>query len=123
MNPRTFDYRIIEVNARLSRSSALASKATGYPLAFVAAKLTVGYDLNEVENSITKATSACFEPALDYIVLKFPRWDLNKIPFSAPLEVPTIIAVGVASPIAQGHAITTTAIAFITAPIQSICAT
>ncbi len=81
LNPRTFDYRIIEVNARLSRSSALASKATGYPLAFVAAKLTVGYDLNEVENSITKATSACFEPALDYIVLKFPRWDLQKFKY------------------------------------------
>lgn len=81
LNPKSFDYRIIEVNARLSRSSALASKATGYPLAFVAAKLTVGYDLNEVENSITKATSACFEPALDYIVVKFPRWDLQKFQY------------------------------------------
>lgn len=78
LNPRTFDYRIIEVNARLSRSSALASKATGYPLAFVATKLVLGYNLNEIENSITKETSACFEPALDYIVLKFPRWDLQK---------------------------------------------
>ncbi len=81
LNPDSFDYRIIEVNARLSRSSALASKATGYPLAFVAAKLTIGYDLNEVENSITKATSACFEPALDYIVVKFPRWDLQKFKY------------------------------------------
>ncbi len=72
------DYRIIEVNARLSRSSALASKATGYPLAFVATKLSLGYNLNEIENIITKETSSCFEPALDYIVLKFPRWDLQK---------------------------------------------
>lgn len=78
LNPHSFDYRIIEVNARLSRSSALASKATGYPLAFVATKLALGYDLNQVENIITKETSACFEPALDYIVLKFPRWDLQK---------------------------------------------
>ncbi|MCE1187756.1 MAG: carbamoyl-phosphate synthase (glutamine-hydrolyzing) large subunit [Ignavibacteria bacterium] len=80
LNPHTFDYRIIEVNARLSRSSALASKATGYPLAFVATKLTLGYNLNEIENSITQATSACFEPALDYVVVKFPRWDLQKFP-------------------------------------------
>lgn len=72
------DYRIIEVNARLSRSSALASKATGYPLAFIATKLAIGYALNEVENIITRQTSACFEPALDYIALKFPRWDLQK---------------------------------------------
>ncbi|HRI48399.1 MAG TPA: carbamoyl-phosphate synthase large subunit, partial [Ignavibacteriaceae bacterium] len=78
LNPHEDDYRIIEVNARLSRSSALASKATGYPLAFVATKLALGYDLNEVENIITKETSACFEPALDYIVMKFPRWDLQK---------------------------------------------
>jgi carbamoyl-phosphate synthase large subunit len=78
LNPHQDDYRIIEVNARLSRSSALASKATGYPLAFVATKLALGYDLNEVENIITKETSACFEPALDYIVLKYPRWDLQK---------------------------------------------
>jgi carbamoyl-phosphate synthase large subunit len=78
LNPNRDDYRIIEVNARLSRSSALASKATGYPLAFVATKLALGYDLNEVENIITKETSACFEPALDYIVLKYPRWDLQK---------------------------------------------
>ena len=72
------DYRVIEVNARLSRSSALASKATGYPLAFVAAKLALGHSLAEIENSITKKTKVCFEPALDYIVLKIPRWDLQK---------------------------------------------
>ncbi|MCH8004501.1 MAG: carbamoyl-phosphate synthase (glutamine-hydrolyzing) large subunit [Nanoarchaeota archaeon] len=72
------DYRVIEVNARLSRSSALASKATGYPLAFIAAKLALGYSLTEIENSITKTTKACFEPALDYIVIKIPRWDLEK---------------------------------------------
>ncbi|HLC50615.1 MAG TPA: carbamoyl-phosphate synthase (glutamine-hydrolyzing) large subunit [Candidatus Nanoarchaeia archaeon] len=77
-DPHSEDYRIIEVNARLSRSSALASKATGYPLAFVAAKLALGYSLVEIENSITKATKSCFEPALDYIVVKVPRWDLQK---------------------------------------------
>jgi carbamoyl-phosphate synthase large subunit len=77
-NPKNGDYRIIEINARLSRSSALASKATGYPLAFVAAKLAIGYSLAEVKNSITKVTVACFEPALDYIVVKIPRWDLAK---------------------------------------------
>ncbi|MEN8191358.1 MAG: carbamoyl-phosphate synthase (glutamine-hydrolyzing) large subunit [Bacteroidota bacterium] len=78
LSPTSDDYRIIEVNARLSRSSALASKATGYPLAFVATKLATGYALNEIENEITKETSACCEPALDYVVLKFPRWDLQK---------------------------------------------
>lgn len=72
------DYRIIEVNARLSRSSALASKATGYPLAYVAAKLALGYGLTEIKNSVTKKTIACFEPALDYLAVKIPRWDLNK---------------------------------------------
>ncbi|MCU0473828.1 MAG: carbamoyl-phosphate synthase (glutamine-hydrolyzing) large subunit [Bacteroidales bacterium] len=72
------EYRVIEVNARLSRSSALASKATGYPLAFIAAKLGIGYGLHELKNSVTKTTTACFEPALDYIVCKIPRWDLNK---------------------------------------------
>ncbi|MGB6338837.1 MAG: carbamoyl-phosphate synthase (glutamine-hydrolyzing) large subunit [Candidatus Aminicenantaceae bacterium] len=72
------DYRIIEVNPRLSRSSALASKATGYPLAFIAAKLSLGYSLIELKNSITKKTMACFEPALDYVVVKIPRWDLTK---------------------------------------------
>ncbi len=78
LDPKSDDYRIIEVNARLSRSSALASKATGYPLAFIATKLALGYALNEVENIITRETSACFEPALDYVALKFPRWDLQK---------------------------------------------
>ncbi|MBU2025765.1 MAG: carbamoyl-phosphate synthase large subunit [Patescibacteria group bacterium] len=78
LNPKTLDYRVIEVNARLSRSSALASKATGYPLAYVAAKLALGHKLYEIKNAITKKTTACFEPALDYLVLKFPRWDLNK---------------------------------------------
>lgn len=77
-NPESMDYRIIEVNARLSRSSALASKATGYPLAFVAAKLALGYTLPEIKNSITKITTACFEPSLDYVVVKIPRWDLKK---------------------------------------------
>jgi carbamoyl-phosphate synthase/aspartate carbamoyltransferase len=66
------------VNARLSRSSALASKATGYPLAFIAAKLGLGIPLNEIKNSVTKVTSACFEPSLDYVVVKIPRWDLKK---------------------------------------------
>ncbi len=77
-NKYSNDYRVIEVNARLSRSSALASKATGYPLAFIAAKLSLGYNLYELKNSITKTTSAFFEPALDYIVVKIPRWDLKK---------------------------------------------
>ena len=76
--PSSMDYRVIEVNARLSRSSALASKATGYPLAFVAAKLGLGYGLFDLKNSVTKVTSAFFEPALDYIVCKIPRWDLGK---------------------------------------------
>jgi len=78
LDPNSEDYRVIEVNARLSRSSALASKATGYPLAFVAAKLGLGYGLHELKNSVTKVTTACFEPALDYVVCKIPRWDLNK---------------------------------------------
>jgi carbamoyl-phosphate synthase large subunit len=78
LDPRSEDYRVIEVNARLSRSSALASKATGYPLAFVAAKLGLGYGLFELKNSVTKTTSAFFEPALDYVVVKIPRWDLTK---------------------------------------------
>lgn len=77
-DPTSMDYRVIEVNARLSRSSALASKATGYPLAFVAAKLGLGYGLFDLKNSVTKETSAFFEPALDYIVCKIPRWDLGK---------------------------------------------
>jgi hypothetical protein len=78
LDPYSQDYCIIEVNPRLSRSSALASKATGYPLAFVAAKLSLGILLPEVQNSVTKSTSACFEPSLDYIVTKVPRWDLKK---------------------------------------------
>ena len=78
LDPNSEDYRVIEVNARLSRSSALASKATGYPLAFVAAKLGLGYGLFELKNSVTKTTSAFFEPALDYVVCKIPRWDLSK---------------------------------------------
>ncbi|MBD3374440.1 carbamoyl-phosphate synthase (glutamine-hydrolyzing) large subunit [candidate division KSB1 bacterium] len=78
LDSKTEDYRVIEINARLSRSSALASKATGYPLAAVAAKLALGYSLIDLQNSITKVTQACFEPALDYIVVKIPRWDLKK---------------------------------------------
>ena len=78
LDPNSEDYRVIEVNARLSRSSALASKATGYPLAFVAAKLGLGYGLFDLKNSVTKTTSAFFEPALDYVVVKIPRWDLTK---------------------------------------------
>lgn len=78
LDPKSDDYRIIEVNARLSRSSALASKATGYPLAFTAAKLAVGHSLTDIHNKITGNTMTCFEPALDYIVVKYPRWDLQK---------------------------------------------
>lgn len=78
LDPDSEDCRVIEVNARLSRSSALASKATGYPLAFIAAKLGLGYGLQQLKNSVTQTTTACFEPALDYIVVKIPRWDLNK---------------------------------------------
>ncbi len=78
LNPKNGDYRIIEVNARLSRSSALASKATGYPLAYIAAKLALGYSLSELQNQVTRATCAFFEPALDYIVVKIPRWDFLK---------------------------------------------
>ncbi|MBD3226498.1 MAG: carbamoyl-phosphate synthase (glutamine-hydrolyzing) large subunit [Caldithrix sp.] len=78
LDPYSQDYRVIEVNARLSRSSALASKATGYPLAFVAAKLAMGFTLPQLKNSVTKTTSAFFEPALDYVVVKMPRWDLKK---------------------------------------------
>src|SRR5207237_826119 len=78
LNPQGTDYRVIEVNARLSRSSALASKATGYPLAYVAAKIALGYTLPEIPNAITRRTTAFFEPALDYLVCKVPRWDLAK---------------------------------------------
>jgi carbamoyl-phosphate synthase large subunit len=93
LHPQTGDYRIIEVNARLSRSSALASKATGYPLAFIASKLALGYSLTEVKNIVTQVTSACFEPALDYIVLKYPRWDLQKfkkVSFSIGSEMKSV---------------------------------
>lgn len=86
LNPKSkskVDYRVIEVNARLSRSSALASKATGYPLAFVAAKLALGHTLPELKNAVTKTTTACFEPALDFLVLKVPRWDLSKFEHAA----------------------------------------
>ncbi|MEK7615635.1 MAG: carbamoyl-phosphate synthase (glutamine-hydrolyzing) large subunit [Patescibacteria group bacterium] len=79
LHPTSGDYRVIEVNARLSRSSALASKATGYPLAYVAAKLALGYRLHELKNAVTKSTSAFFEPALDYLAVKIPRWDLQKM--------------------------------------------
>src|SRR3989304_3782682 len=78
LDPDSSTYRVIEVNARLSRSSALASKATGYPLAYIAAKLALGYSLTELRNSVTQTTTACFEPALDYVVVKIPRWDLKK---------------------------------------------
>ncbi len=80
LNPGRLEYRVIEVNARLSRSSALASKITGYPLAYIAAKLALGQKLTELKNSITKKTYSCFEPALDYVALKIPRWDLQKFP-------------------------------------------
>ena len=79
VNPKNGDYRVIEVNARLSRSSALASKATGYPLAFVATKLALGWQLHEIINTVTKKTCAFFEPALDYVVVKIPRWDIHKL--------------------------------------------
>merc|ERR1711871_324029 len=78
LHPHSQEYCIIEINPRLSRSSALASKATGYPLAFVAAKLALGLELPDLRNSVTQTTTACFKPALDYIVCKVPRWDLSK---------------------------------------------
>ena len=100
LSPSGAGYRVIEINARLSRSSALASKATGYPLAFVAAKLTLGFSLTEVENSVTRSTCACFEPALDYVVVKAPRWDFQKFPGveqrigSAMKSVGEVMAIG-----------------------------
>ncbi len=100
LSPDGDGYRVIEVNARLSRSSALASKATGYPLAFVAAKLALGQSLTEVENSVTRTTCACFEPALDYVVVKAPRWDFKKFPGveerigSAMKSVGEVMAIG-----------------------------
>jgi len=78
LNPDTFEYAVIEVNPRVSRSSALASKATGYPIARVASKIAIGYGLDEIENSVTKKTTACFEPVIDYVVVKIPKWPFNK---------------------------------------------
>mmetsp|Transcript_69997 Transcript_69997/g.158248 ORF Transcript_69997/g.158248 Transcript_69997/m.158248 type:complete len:1336 (-) Transcript_69997:184-4191(-) len=100
LHPTSLEYCIIEVNARLSRSSALASKATGYPLAYVAAKLSLGVDLVSIRNSVTKTTTACFEPSLDYCVVKMPRWDLHKFPRvsnrlgSSMLSVGEVMAIG-----------------------------
>jgi carbamoyl-phosphate synthase large subunit len=94
LHPQSGAYRAIEVNARLSRSSALASKATGYPLAFVAAKLALGHNLAELRNAITRATTACFEPALDYVVVKAPRWDLQKFRNASPVIGSSMKSVG-----------------------------
>ena len=100
LNPRSLEYKVIEVNARLSRSSALASKATGYPLAFIAAKIGLGHTLPSLQNAVTKTTTACFEPSLDYIVTKIPRWDLAKFQYvdrhigSAMKSVGEVMAVG-----------------------------
>jgi len=100
LNPRSLEYKVIEVNARLSRSSALASKATGYPLAFIAAKIGLGDTLPSLQNAVTKTTTACFEPSLDYIVTKIPRWDLSKFQYvdrhigSAMKSVGEVMAVG-----------------------------
>ena len=78
LNPDSFEYAVIEVNPRVSRSSALASKATGYPIAKVAAKIALGYTLDEIKNDVTGKTFACFEPAVDYVVVKFPKWPFDK---------------------------------------------
>jgi carbamoyl-phosphate synthase large subunit len=100
LNPYSLEYKVIEVNARLSRSSALASKATGYPLAFIAAKIALGHTLPSLQNAVTKTTTACFEPSLDYIVTKIPRWDLSKFQYvdrhvgSAMKSVGEVMAVG-----------------------------
>ncbi|KAI8351143.1 large subunit of carbamoyl-phosphate synthase [Blakeslea trispora] len=100
LNPKSLEFRVIEVNARLSRSSALASKATGYPLAFIAAKIALGHTLPSLQNAVTKTTTACFEPSLDYIVTKIPRWDLAKFQYvdrhigSAMKSVGEVMAVG-----------------------------
>ncbi|UCD14464.1 MAG: carbamoyl-phosphate synthase (glutamine-hydrolyzing) large subunit [Thermoplasmatales archaeon] len=102
-DPQSEDYRIIEVNARLSRSSALASKATGYPLAFIATKLALGYSLTEVQNIITKETQACFEPALDYVVVKYPRWDLQKFKKISPSIGSEMKSVGEVMAIARSY--------------------
>ncbi|CDH53362.1 carbamoyl-phosphate synthase arginine-specificlarge chain [Lichtheimia corymbifera JMRC:FSU:9682] len=100
LNPVSLEYRVIEVNARLSRSSALASKATGYPLAFIAAKIALGHTLPSLQNAVTKTTTACFEPSLDYVVTKIPRWDLSKFNYvdrhigSAMKSVGEVMAIG-----------------------------
>ncbi|OZJ05855.1 Carbamoyl-phosphate synthase arginine-specific large chain [Bifiguratus adelaidae] len=100
LNPESLEFKVIEVNARLSRSSALASKATGYPLAFIAAKIALGHTLPELRNAVTKTTTACFEPSLDYIVTKIPRWDLSKFQYvdrhvgSAMKSVGEVMAIG-----------------------------
>jgi len=94
LHPRSEEFRVIEVNARMSRSSALASKATGYPLAYIATKLAIGYLLPELMNSVTKVTTACFEPALDYLVVKIPRWDLQKFKNVDPHLGPQMKSVG-----------------------------
>jgi carbamoyl-phosphate synthase large subunit len=102
LHPQTGAYRAIEVNARLSRSSALASKATGYPLAFIAAKLALGHNLAELRNAITRATTACFEPALDYVVVKAPRWDLQKFRNASPHIGSSMKSVGEVMAIGRG---------------------
>ncbi|MFW9951064.1 MAG: carbamoyl-phosphate synthase (glutamine-hydrolyzing) large subunit, partial [Candidatus Thorarchaeota archaeon] len=102
LNPDSLEYYIIEVNARLSRSSALASKATGYPLAYIAAKLGLGYSLLELKNSITKKTTACFEPSLDYCVVKVPYWDLKKFPFVDKRIGSSMKSIGEAMGISRG---------------------
>jgi carbamoyl-phosphate synthase large subunit len=94
LEPKSLEYYAIEINARLSRSSALASKATGYPLAYVAAKLALGYTLPELKNHVTGVTSACFEPSLDYVVVKLPRWDLDKFARADPRLGPSMKSVG-----------------------------
>ncbi|KAI7868861.1 large subunit of carbamoyl-phosphate synthase [Spinellus fusiger] len=100
LNPHSLEYKVIEVNARLSRSSALASKATGYPLAFIAAKIALGHTLPSLQNAVTKTTTACFEPSLDYVVTKIPRWDLSKFQYvdrhvgSAMKSVGEVMAIG-----------------------------
>src|SRR5260221_4719886 len=94
LDPKSRDYRVIEVNPRLSRSSALASKATGYPLAYIAAKIALGYDLPDIPNGVTKVTTAFFEPALDYIVCKLPRWDFGKFEGSTDRIGPEMKSVG-----------------------------
>jgi len=100
LHPQTGEYRIIEVNARLSRSSALASKVTGYPLAFIAAKLSLGFTLDELKNSVTKTTGAFFEPALDYLAVKIPRWDFEK--FGLPYQTITTEMQSVGEVMASG---------------------